>query len=442
MHSVAPHLEAEARRSPWLRSYIASRRALPHDDYGTQARLADAMCYTDDAAMAAVSPRRAVLLLSLFHEMIGAPHGTVNWAASERISAFQLATGVARLSQAGAIPRPLGLGLEASRVDKWHGGLATLWLGCHSSAAYGLVWVPHPKRLETCARLRRLRTGTIPVAEYRRLYGVLTSLLPMLAREPYILHGMSAPLKGDAELGISGSTLVECTPEIDRRAARLLEVLQNTPGASIFESEEPVRAPSSTLLWRITVDAAGAEAESPGIGVFLYGYHWRLPLSSDPRLPSLHITATEMLALGIGVILSDEIQEARRIELGSDASSAVFTALAAGDAPALVAVHEVLRARPEYARALPRVTVRHRYGESNTAADAVSRAYWGTLRRLCDATGLPCIRLPLPPAAMEFVADALDTVDAALDDSRRRSRAVAASRATFYSGDHVSMDGE
>ena len=50
----APHLEAEARRSPWLRSYIASRRALPHDDYGTQARLADAMCYTDDAAMAAV----------------------------------------------------------------------------------------------------------------------------------------------------------------------------------------------------------------------------------------------------------------------------------------------------------------------------------------------------------------------------------------------------
>ena len=43
---------------------------------------------------------------------------------------------------------------------------------------------------------------------------------------------------------------------------------------------------------------------------------------------------------------------------------------------------------------------------------------------------------------MEFVADALDAVDAALDDSRRRSRAVAASRATFYSGDHVSMDGE
>ena len=56
-------------------------------------------------------------------------------------------------------------------------------------------------------------------------------------------------------------------------SASWLEILQNTPGASIFESEEPVRAPSSTLLWRITVDAAGAEAESPGIGVFLYGYH-------------------------------------------------------------------------------------------------------------------------------------------------------------------------
>ena len=106
----APHIEAEARGSPWLRSYIASRRALPHDDFGTPARLADAMCYTDDAAMAAVGPRRAVLLLSLFHEMIGAPHGTIDWAASERISAFQLATGVTRLGQAGAIPRPLGLG--------------------------------------------------------------------------------------------------------------------------------------------------------------------------------------------------------------------------------------------------------------------------------------------------------------------------------------------
>ena len=62
------------RRRVWRR-----RLQLAHDDYGTQARLADALQFTDDAEMAAATPEVGVELMVLFAHMIGPPH---MWAAA------------------------------------------------------------------------------------------------------------------------------------------------------------------------------------------------------------------------------------------------------------------------------------------------------------------------------------------------------------------------
>eukprot|EP00965_Chrysotila_dentata_P132726 4388592-Pleurochrysis_carterae.AAC.1 len=61
-------LEVEcAAFARWMRT----RRSMPRDAYGTQARLHDGLMYTDDSIKLAVGPEGALHLLTAFHRMIG-----------------------------------------------------------------------------------------------------------------------------------------------------------------------------------------------------------------------------------------------------------------------------------------------------------------------------------------------------------------------------------
>lgn len=68
----AEHARELCRRFPRFARVWRMRQCMPHEDYGTQARLVDGLMYTDDARLDAATPDIGVELLVQFAHMISA----------------------------------------------------------------------------------------------------------------------------------------------------------------------------------------------------------------------------------------------------------------------------------------------------------------------------------------------------------------------------------
>ena len=89
-----------------MRAWLAARRTMPHDDYGTQlAKLYNILQYTDDPVASIVGVERTVRFLKLWHRMVG----------------------------------PAGANLMAAGEHKWHAGTTVTWLGSTLAVSLGLV---------------------------------------------------------------------------------------------------------------------------------------------------------------------------------------------------------------------------------------------------------------------------------------------------------------
>ena len=161
------------------------RQRLPHDDYGTQARLINALQYTDDIFKVAVTLEVALELGVQFAHMIGVAH---LWRGS-RMQPASLARGVAThlasLSSAHSIPRPHGLQLPAAKPEKWWIGANGPWTGTVISAAYMAIWVPPAKVFRTLRQARHLLDGVMTITDYRSFVGFVSSLRDMRERGAY-----------------------------------------------------------------------------------------------------------------------------------------------------------------------------------------------------------------------------------------------------------------
>ena len=60
----------------------------------------------------------------------------------------------------------------------------------------------------------------------------------------------------------------------------------------------------SGLVWEIGGDAADEEHPKDGLGAWFYGIWWRVMLDDVPGLRGLHITALELIEVGLGVVVT------------------------------------------------------------------------------------------------------------------------------------------
>ena len=152
---------------PAFASVMARRAALDHDDAGSQCRITGNLMYTDDSLKAVVGPSGAVLVASCFYRLVGPAHMSTD--------VVEVASGVCRLlgirHVAATVPRPGGLNFIAAKTSKWGGGASAVWVGVGFSGAWGILWIPPQKRLRTVRSIDWALSGTMPVAEYRSLYG-------------------------------------------------------------------------------------------------------------------------------------------------------------------------------------------------------------------------------------------------------------------------------
>ena len=431
------YVKGLCRDNPEFARVWRVRQRLAHDDYGTQARLADALQFTDDAVMGASTPEIAVELLVQFAHMVGAPHMWAPAAMGPRKGAQSVAHTLARVCNASRVPRPHGLNLPAAKPEKWHAGGQAPWIGAVLAIALGAVWITAPKIFRTLQGVKSLLDGQMPIAKYHSFVSFVASLADLRERGAYDMHGLWEPLREGQEVSRGPTTTVDVlSPHRTRfrlRWVALQEAIATTRGCALLEAAR-VRVPQRNLVppivFEIHADASGNDAASPGMGTYLYGKWQHFPLTIDSRLENLHVSHHEAIAAGLALIMADELlPRAAAVDVITDALATFVTMHNKARRATMVAIHEEIQALPAFKRRSGdgKLRVRHRWGELNVGADAASRMLVDVLEDVGAAVGLDAERLEHMEAQWRFIDDVLRATSAvrtgASSTTRRRQRA-------------------
>ena len=136
------------------------------------------------------------------------------------------------------------------------------------------------------------------VISYRSLYHTLQDLMHATGGGWYRMHGMSAPLRDDAELGKGHGTIVKLRAQMKQRLLAWAKVLANCPGAPMVALQRVSRPKWGGGVWEIGGDVA-REAGEPkvGLGAWFYGQWWSVPLA---EIDAADIANQVLDQLGIG----------------------------------------------------------------------------------------------------------------------------------------------
>lgn len=358
------------RQTAGVRAWLKERGALPHGPYGTQARLYDALCYTDDPLFQIVGVERTIRLLKILHDLLG----------------------------------PEGINLMLAKVEKWQASTGIVWTGVGIAPALGLVWIPRAKALRATAAARAAIDGTSTAADYRSLLGFLEHLrVPMGMRREmmdYLWTGLrSAASSDDLEPGEAVN--------LDGKARGYMHAwiacLANRPGSSILTCVARERPPPTTVRWRPQSDAAVGDVHPDGragLGGYLYGYYWTFA-----TLAPITIPVAEFVAAIFNVIIFEPLLASARCVILEVDALATPTVLEA-DRARSDGLREALRESwllPQMQRMRGVLRTRHIFGEGNTAADAASRGKWDVLAGVSKQLGHRLQRIQVPPEAVDYL---------------------------------------
>ena len=395
----------EARRlrepePPSVQRWLVARAPLPHDDYGTQARLAFGGFYSDDPKYSCCFPvSRVGDLAHSFYEVMG----------------------------------PEGLNFRLADRCKWLVAGWAAWQGIRMSAMLGLIWLPPRKAMQADEQLRLYAAGVMIGSEFVKMMGFLNYLGQLLAVHKnlnrllwnsYDEHKAACEENGRS---VGATAVPRGTSQIQPvRAWR--KIVMSTPGTTLLRVVRRAPPPKGNVtLWEVSSDACmdvtnvdGVSVAKqgtlpgvhdwPGMGGFLYGLLWQYPFSPE-EISLFTIPVAEFMAGPVGLMVYDNegvLEYAQRIALAIDAEATPRCALQ-GEAhkTGLLIAHEEFQKLPVHAKYRSRLTGKHVFGKANDPADAASRSRREDAERLTRYLGLEPRWLPLPPEALSYVATVL-----------------------------------
>eukprot|EP00966_Prymnesium_polylepis_P324532 7380571-Prymnesium_polylepis.1 len=205
--------------TPACRDALEQRALLPHDSFGSMAKMYDILQYTDDVRACVAGVDRTIRLLR-HYRLFG----------------------------------PGGLNLPLSRADKQQAGAQVLWNGCRQAAAVGLVWVPPSRSVRMARDLAVALAGESTVGDYRQLLGQLASVLFMVGGDDTLLHHIFRPVTPGHEIDEGPEALVRVDDLMRPVLERWQMLILRAGGCPTLNALRDIggawRAPSATVAWR------------------------------------------------------------------------------------------------------------------------------------------------------------------------------------------------
>jgi len=339
-------------------AYLADRRALGPN----QCRLYEICTYTDDPFLVCVGAERLARAVTLWNRLLKA------------------------------------IGVAVAIPVKRQFGAAVRWLGLDFFLSLGVVVVPENKRLRAMASLMTMAAGTsMAFSDYQAATSFLQYLKPFVAgADGTYFYGLYEPYSR----GMNGhqpnpADLVTMTPAIREQAQRWVALLRSTAGMFASSIKAPQAPSAAPPLLHLYSDAALEGAAVPGLGGYMHGFYWVLPLHGDHLL--LPISVLELVAIGINLITFGDLAAGARVALCSDSlnSVQVLTNLRA-KSPLMAHVHLRILELPQAQTLGGPTSAVHCFGSANPLADAVSRGNMEYFHALCAQLGVAPVEMQVP----------------------------------------------
>ena len=385
--------------SPAVAGWLAAREGLPHDDYGSQARLAAGGFYSDDPKITVVGPPSRVLDLALsFYEVVG----------------------------------PDGLGFKLADHTKWQVACWASWQGVRMSGMLGVLWLPPDKALRANEELQEYGAGRMVGAAFVKMMGYLNYLAEVLvvhANLNRLLWQSYDSLKLRCPPSDLGVTVVRPGSAQRRAVDTWRRIIMRTPGTTLLRIVRRAPPPQdNATVWAIASDACmdfitvdgvkvagclhgGVDRKGqpmhdpPGMGGVLYGRLWQYAFSAA-EIEVVTIPVAEFMAAVVGLMVYDSVgalEYAERICLEVDAEATPRTALQGkAHRPGLLIAHDEFTRLKVYGKYKSRLMGQHVFGAGNEGADKASRSRNAEAERLVRFLGLEPRWLPLPAEAHSY----------------------------------------
>jgi hypothetical protein len=384
----------DVRADAWLnhrddaasRAWLAKRRALEKKHGGHQRRLYASHTYCDDNIIMVVGVPLALM------------------AMEER----------------GQIERDahLIMAIPEKRIL----GTWGLWLGIYIFTGLGLIVVPKAKIARAVAALTQALQNELPFDEYQSLTGLLEHIRHASCWPRRFMHGLYRPHARTGESQYGPATKVRPDFFMANQLQGWIQRMLYTAGAVVTDVLRRMRSASSTRRPTKFVGSSDAATDSkpPGMAGYMHGLFWYLPLTAD-HIRWLHISVLELIASCISIITFHGpgcLPLVAELVLGADASATV-TALTADSerSEMLIATHHSFENSPHFRRAALNTSVGHLRGDSNDAADFLSRDKRTEFAALCK-------RLKIRPRQLDVSRHCLDIVERVLQYAKARGRPV------------------
>ena len=370
----APHMAALPEP---LKRHMARLALRPHDGFGSQARLADCITYTDDPAAAVVvdpeDPVRAMRFLECVYYIYDG--GGLRWMLNLR---------------------------------KLQIGTSVKWLGKRSATALGLVWVPRAKALRAVREIELALTSQMTAGAWRSMVGFLHSLLDCITRDPTFMHHLSSVMRAGGELERGTTTKVAPTEGHVRSLTRARGLLLSCAGSSMLTHVQPDAVGKHVASLIARSDAAVEGTPDPGLSGWLYERWWRYDM---PEARRVHPQAIhEAVASGANLMMwEQETRHAPDVVLEADA---LATAQAHGLGRLKSEGMQLVVGRIfELQLSRKQMRAQHGNGEGNPLADAGSRGYFDVIEKLGAQLGLRVQRVPLTAEVLRWIEETYDALD-------------------------------
>jgi hypothetical protein len=356
-----------AEQDPVRRAYLDERQTLGPG----QCRLYEISIFTDDPFFVCVGAARLTRALKLWHRLMKA------------------------------------VGLQSAIPAKRQCGNKLRWPGLDWMLGLGVLLIPTNKRLRALGELKKMAGGEeMPFDDYRSIVSFLQYLRPfVLGIDKSLLYGVYQPFrKNSAGMLPTATTSVKMSVTVMEQATRWVEILSTTAGMCFSDVLDPQPLSPSTPWAYLYSDAALLGAPVPGLGGYLDGFNWALPLSGDELL--LPISVLEFVAIGINVITFERLVRGSHAIVCSDSLNSVQVLNAFSAKSQLMQfVHSRVLALPASKRLAGKSSFVHCFGPSNPAADHLSRGEQEKFRDFCAKIGVAPVPVPVPVEARQLLSD-------------------------------------
>ena len=282
----------------------------------------------------------------------------------------------------------------------------------------GIPAVTAQKVLRAFSDIDLACSDSLNLDKYRSLVDFLEHLRAVLFLRGDQVYGLYDPLNR----GLEPMHMVKCSSLQKSQLNRFKHRLAVQAGSSVsqvqaFLSGQPlpkVKYLVAARRWAIFSDAAKEGTERPGLGGWICGFVWRVPLTESDL--TLHISILEAIAAVVNVVCAHRVMGGTEhlppepcIEAHIDAQ-ATAQVLIKGRAKskAMAFLHQAALDIPEFKEMLPFLLVLHVFGLGNIASDAASRGYDNVLQIVATSLGMRVMPLQEPMIARELLALCLD----------------------------------